>query len=600
MLMGVFFSILASKLFLIHHYGSSVPFWDQWDAQALRLLIPYFGGTLSWQDLLSPHNEHRITLTRAFSLLLYGINGQWDPILEMVAQAVIHSIIITFLMAVSRSFLTTKLWVLLCLTSVSVYAFAFAWENTLWGFQSQFYFCAGSGVLGMWLCLRSIALSASWLLGWSILLVGFFSMGSAILAPLALLVTDCSRLALGLKPISLRSSLSVLLLLLLVIVGLVLRVDVPRHAALKAQSLQELITFLSELISWPVHYPILGLLLYAPVVIFGAYILCKRPPARSPLWTACALSVWVALNIIALAYGRANHGLASRYTDTLILGLLVSFANLLILRSSSEKKYVSALNAYVGVFIAFLMAGLFKQQPTNIAEVSRRKECETIQASNISHYILGHDPYSLRNKPNLHIPYHNSELLEHVLNDELLQESLPDSLNPGAEPDQIITVGDAFVANTGTYPTTPSPGGRKYFGSYNLQGDGALGEVRLNYNVPPVASWLELMISGYPHDSGQNILIESAGGVEVPLIVTRNPHEEWDQVIFANPRRPFAIIARDHSPTSWVAISLPSPVGTFSGLLELLLSHWWVVAGLGLGLVAFASCGTCRSNNDMP
>ena len=37
-----------------------------------------FSGTLQFSDLISPHNEHRILITRLWSLLLLELAGYWD------------------------------------------------------------------------------------------------------------------------------------------------------------------------------------------------------------------------------------------------------------------------------------------------------------------------------------------------------------------------------------------------------------------------------------------------------------------------------------------------------------------------------------------
>ena len=47
--------------------------------------------------LVSPHNEHRIALTRLYSLALLEANGQWDPRLQMTANALIAVGIAVFL-----------------------------------------------------------------------------------------------------------------------------------------------------------------------------------------------------------------------------------------------------------------------------------------------------------------------------------------------------------------------------------------------------------------------------------------------------------------------------------------------------------------------
>ena len=42
--MGAFFIILASMVITIDNYGSPVPFYDEWDADAVALYVPYLRG----------------------------------------------------------------------------------------------------------------------------------------------------------------------------------------------------------------------------------------------------------------------------------------------------------------------------------------------------------------------------------------------------------------------------------------------------------------------------------------------------------------------------------------------------------------------------
>ena len=78
--------VLGIKLIFIHAFGSEVPYWDQWDAEADRLYKHYLNSNISLATLISAHNEHRILATRIYSLALFELDGGWDPILQMIAQ----------------------------------------------------------------------------------------------------------------------------------------------------------------------------------------------------------------------------------------------------------------------------------------------------------------------------------------------------------------------------------------------------------------------------------------------------------------------------------------------------------------------------------
>ena len=68
-----------------------VPFWDQWDAEAGAVLIPFNECGLSWRAMFTPHNEHRVFFTRLYALDVVLANGQWDPRVQQVCNAAMHS-----------------------------------------------------------------------------------------------------------------------------------------------------------------------------------------------------------------------------------------------------------------------------------------------------------------------------------------------------------------------------------------------------------------------------------------------------------------------------------------------------------------------------
>ena len=70
---------------MIYRFGSPTPFWDQWDAEGAVLYPKFLDGTLHVADLIAAHNEHRIFVTRLWSLLLLELGGYWDPMLQMAA-----------------------------------------------------------------------------------------------------------------------------------------------------------------------------------------------------------------------------------------------------------------------------------------------------------------------------------------------------------------------------------------------------------------------------------------------------------------------------------------------------------------------------------
>ncbi len=153
-LAGLFTVILGAKLHLINAFGSDVPIHDQWDGEgALYPLL--IKGALDPYILVAIHNEHRLLLTRLLLFNLLDLNGQWDPMLEMAVNAFIHALILTCLCMVLWRLAGRKHLAEFCIALAFIGVLPFAWENTLMGFNSNFYFVIGFSILAMLLLLGS-------------------------------------------------------------------------------------------------------------------------------------------------------------------------------------------------------------------------------------------------------------------------------------------------------------------------------------------------------------------------------------------------------------------------------------------------------------
>ena len=131
--------LISLKLLLIQYAGFPQPVWDQWDAQGLYLYVPYLDGNLTLSALFEPHNEHRILTTRILSLALLLANGQWDPILEMVVNSILHIISFLILIKIISTISEKKITQVTIFVGMFIWMLPFGWDNALSGFQSQFY-----------------------------------------------------------------------------------------------------------------------------------------------------------------------------------------------------------------------------------------------------------------------------------------------------------------------------------------------------------------------------------------------------------------------------------------------------------------------------
>jgi hypothetical protein len=162
LLLALFCIVFGAKIIIISSFGNVVPFWDQWDGDAAMIYLPYLDGTLSIKSLLGPHNEHRILFSRILSLGLLLASGEWNPILQMLVNAALHSAAVVLLTwGLSLGLPENDRFALVVLSAIT-FAVPIGQENLLAGFQSAYYFLLLFATASFILVIRSRALSPGW------------------------------------------------------------------------------------------------------------------------------------------------------------------------------------------------------------------------------------------------------------------------------------------------------------------------------------------------------------------------------------------------------------------------------------------------------
>lgn len=159
-LLCCFAGITGLRIFLVEKFGSSVAWGDDLDGIARRILLPWENGTLTWSSLLAAHNgDHRIVATRLWEILWYTLNGSWDPKLVMIVKAPIFAAAATLFIHVLAGRLERGRHLAAAALAL-LFAFPFAFANTLWAFQSQFDFFLLMAALGWTFLLRDRVIAA--------------------------------------------------------------------------------------------------------------------------------------------------------------------------------------------------------------------------------------------------------------------------------------------------------------------------------------------------------------------------------------------------------------------------------------------------------
>ncbi len=120
---------------LVALHGVDVPFWDQWEL--VPLLSALDGGTLTFDELWAPHNEHRILIPQLVMLGLASVS-QWNTWLERIASLVMASGMVLVIAVHLREPIRRGTRVAWALPIISLMVFSgMQWENWLWGWQLQ-------------------------------------------------------------------------------------------------------------------------------------------------------------------------------------------------------------------------------------------------------------------------------------------------------------------------------------------------------------------------------------------------------------------------------------------------------------------------------
>jgi hypothetical protein len=425
------FLVLGAKFWLIHANGSVTPFWDQWDAEAAGLYEPYLMNRLTLRDLLAAHNEHRILFTRLLALLLLEMAGQWDPLLQMVTNAIFDVIFVVILVITLGTGVSKSGYFGLCLFAGVLFSIPFGWENTLGGFQSPFYFLLILSTTAIILIMPANALSGRWWLGTVTALSSVLCLSSGALTLVPVIVLRCIQLALSVRG-GWREYIGIGLQVTATIAAIATVPTVKAHDPLKAHSIGEFTSALWTLTGWPLlpHWwsPVL---VFLPLLILFAFAYVRRPTSNDPIWISLGVGLWVATQLASLAYGRAVAVTASRYLDIVLVGLVANFAAVSRLVSNRMTGTISDL---AGTLIAWIWVAVIVYSALDIAvtrlpsEVAHKREIGRIQTENVRAFLKSGDAAVLNNKPFLYIPYPNSERLIGILQDETIRPALPKDL----------------------------------------------------------------------------------------------------------------------------------------------------------------------------
>jgi hypothetical protein len=434
---AVYLICLIGHVVYVSLYAHEIPFWDQWDAEADRLLRPFQESSLSLGQLFASHNEHRILFSRLLSLALFALNnGQWNNLVEAYASCAVYAAVPATLVWFGGRNAGSRIPTVICALTVCTLAMLpFDFENTLVGFQSQFHFMAEFALL-IFATACYAKPTYGMAAGLTVLgLASLFTMASGMFAPglaIAVLWVRHGREA------SHRRVLTTASLGLAGAVALGVALFPILGGGLGAVGVEGHIHALSTNFMWPlqsrsgrewseVRKIIFAACIWAPLLAWLIQCVRTRKFDTTELFVV-STALWVTLQLAAIAHSRGHemHTVASRYTDIFAIGLACNawLASRMLADSGTHR---GALTLPTAMFLVAAISGLVSRTPSDLWGMRATSRFGAAQTENVAAYLRTNNYQSLI-KPLFEIPYPDPKRLQTLLDNPVIRASLPSTI----------------------------------------------------------------------------------------------------------------------------------------------------------------------------
>ncbi|MBZ3694042.1 hypothetical protein [Phyllobacterium calauticae] len=431
--MYVFFAVYCSKLYFISLNGSDIPFWDQWIAEGAGLYRPLQLFGVGGVDWFANHNEHRILLTRVTASVLFWLNGNWDPYVQVVFNSFIHAACAAYLSFIARG------WFVNSVAAASVqaviligFALPFGWENTIAGFQSQFYYLILLSLIIFWKSCNP-QFEWKWAAWFTIatVLVLFTIANGAITDLIAALILAYVAVTRKKPEFFAFSGIAAAL----GICGILMVVR-PPDQSFTVTTAEQFFTFLLKLASWP-SPPVVGVIIWLPTLATVPSIVTGKLDRNQLFFLS--LAAFSLLTALILAYSRGNYDPQSRYFDLCWFGWLANIG-----LAFSGKGRVSFV-AGVSITVICLISLTWGTQGEIQKAGDRHAKYET-QIHNVQKYLQTGDIAALTVSDPLDIPFYAKMYLASQLDDPVIRQILPPSLSVSGEKGGLRVAADLLVS----------------------------------------------------------------------------------------------------------------------------------------------------------
>jgi hypothetical protein len=637
---------LGARLWLIQAFGTPLPFWDQWE-DTRTVFSPYFEGKLTLAALFSPHNENRIFLTRVYDLALLLLNGQWDNLVQMVANVFFYVGTLAGFAWLLALVLGRRFWPLLALLFMIVLAMPFTWENSLYGYDSQFYFIVFFSLLTFWLLGFHKPGSLAWCVGVVAAVCSLFAMAAGMLAAAAvfglvllrLIVKKWSRSPLksvavphesgeemderasslqlspardergNTTPRARNSTIPTLIVCLVVILlGLVIKVEVPFHQVLKAHSFMQFLVFLGKCLAWPwIVLPQFAIFNLFPVMLL-AWVYWRHGEARTAAEElVLTLGLWGVLQALATAYARGGYMYPQwRYMDGICFIMIANALSLALLATHHKERVpfgryfqpCAALWILACISGLVLLCGRAWQVDIPLRAMHQTQQILTMRAYTATgdrKYLKTREKEYLARFAPPNEPQDHPKALIDMLNLPHIREIMPACARDPL-PVRPASV-SGFFTNVDV-PAKPVVPGEIAWSSYSTStnsSSGAGATAKGRFESQPVRQsklpFLEFRVAGDLGRPGLFLrLTELKSGKTTEIKPRTPPGGGWQSYQVKAPAGDFKITAGDASSDGWFAFQPPREVGWLSWLSAhfMALGKWVFFAGVAVYFGAFA------------
>jgi hypothetical protein len=581
---SLFLAGLGAKLGLILTQGSSLPYHDQWPGEGFDVFLPYLSGKFSLAALFQPYNEHWIIFTRALELGLLWLNGQWDSLLEMTCNAVIHCAGVAGFGWVMASLMGKRSWLLIWPVLALDLALPFAWENTLCGFQSQFYFLLIFSWLTIWLLGLHKPWSWPWWLGALTGLAALFTMAAGFLAAAAVIALT-ALLALKERKDWRRHLPTWGACAAIIALGLALKFSIPVDEVDQAHTAGELLRAAGKSLAWPwVILPWYAPFNLLPLALLGWICFSSEEPIKPRELLIFGVGIWAILQALAGAYARGHDGggPVSRYMDSLSFISISGALAALVLVKDYRRRFRNGPLLYAALAcwtigclggLGFLTQRAWTQAMPDVFE----ERASQLKASRA--WLATGDPRVFLAQPE---EKRLAPLAAKLMNEPLIRGILPVCVREALPivPAQITS--NAFVPN-GWRLTTPDAPTETSWGSYSAQQAAGQGTFESQPVRKSTLPYLEIPVAGDLGEEGLSLeLVELNDGKVTEVRPSSPPGGEWVNVRVKAPAGEFKVVARDESDTKWFAFKEPREMGRWSFWTLRFLAAWKYLVALGV------------------